>query len=59
MKRYMVLAGESYYPSGFDDYLGMYVTLEEAHEAGKTAVTKKGWFVEEEKVVYPVKDSYV
>lgn len=35
MERYIVLAGEKYYPRGWDDFQGSFSTLEEASAFGR------------------------
>lgn len=50
MKRFLVFAGQNYYPQGgWDDFHGSYDTLEEAEEAACNAVSHAlhGWQAED------------
>ncbi len=38
MKRYVLLVGDAYYPSAWDDYAGQYDTLEDAIIVGNNRV---------------------
>lgn len=48
MKRYLVLAGHSYYPAAWDDWVGQYDTVDEADDAGKAKADSfqkgYGWY---------------
>ena len=43
MKRYLVLAGDDYYPNGWSDYRGSYESLEEAISKAES-VTACDWY---------------
>lgn len=43
IKRYIVLAGSNYYPSGWDDFYGAYDTLEEAKSAVERSIHFFDW----------------
>jgi len=42
VKRFLVLAGDSHYPAGWDDYQGSFDTLEEALVRAEAALPE-GW----------------
>lgn len=41
-KRFLLFAGDSYYPCGLEDFIGAYDTADEAHELGEKITNKHG-----------------
>jgi hypothetical protein len=45
VKRYLLFAGETYYPSGgWDDFIASFDTVAEARDAGIQHTERFGWF---------------
>jgi hypothetical protein len=44
MKRYMLLVGDLYYPAGFEDFAGMFDSVESARTEGRRRMNPGQWF---------------